>query len=83
MNFEINESAQELTHLSLREKEIIVDILVNHGLPVNSENKDDYNFIKVELQKQLGVDDGVSEAESETIKIDLNQVMDLKDDNGM
>lgn len=70
--------------MSLREKEIITDILIDHGLPVNSENKDDYNFIKTELQKHQGVSEpDKSEADSETIKIDLNQIMDLKDENGM
>ena len=83
LNFEKNESAHELTNLSLREKEIITDILIDHGLPVNSENKDDYNFIKTELQKHQGVSEpDKSEADSETIKIDLNQIMDLKDENG-
>ena len=30
---------------------MIYNILVNHGLPINSEAKDDYGFIKNELQK--------------------------------
>ena len=39
-----------MTNLSLEEKNLIYDILVNHGLPLNSEGKDDYIFIKNKLK---------------------------------
>lgn len=43
----------ELTNLSLEEKNVIYDVLVDHGLPINSEGKDDFAFIKTEMQKVI------------------------------
>ena len=49
LNFEINQSAQELTNLTLQEKNIIYELLVDHGLPINNDMKDDYSFLKNQL----------------------------------
>ena len=49
LNFEINQSAQELTNLSKDEKNIIYDLLIDYGLPVNNDSKDDYAFLKNKL----------------------------------
>ena len=49
LNFEINQSAQELTNLTKDEKNIIYDLLIDYGLPVNNDTKDDYAFLKNKL----------------------------------
>ena len=43
----------ELTNLSLEEKNVIYGVLIEYGLPINSEGKDDFNFIKTEMQKVI------------------------------
>lgn len=58
LNFEKNQSALEPTNLSLDEKNLIFSLLVDIGLPVNNDSKDDYNFIKNELymaQKKIDI----------------------------
>lgn len=60
---------------------MIYDILVNHGLPINSEAKDDYGFIKNELQrmqKQTIAVNGVKiEKVKEERKNDIGEKTDI------
>jgi len=67
-----------LTHLSLDEKNIIYEILIDHGLPINSEMKDDYVFIKNELVRLINAKDNqVSENEK---RDPIKELQDVKDD---
>jgi len=69
----------------LAEKGCLVDILVNLGVPVNSEGKDDLGLLKNELLKELKQDSTSQDGEdTSNIKIDLNNtVMELKDENAL
>ncbi len=49
ISFDRVQSTQEPTGLSLEEKIIICEVLINHGLPVTSDGKNDYGFIKNKL----------------------------------
>ena len=44
---------EELTNLSLNEKNTVCDILTEYGIPVNNENKDDFLWIREELNRRL------------------------------
>ena len=44
---------EELTNLSLNEKNLVCDILTEYGIPVNNENKDDFLWIREELNRRL------------------------------
>lgn len=44
---------EELTNLSLNEKNTVCDILIEYGIPVSNENKDDYLWIREEMNKRL------------------------------
>ena len=67
-----------MTHLSLDEKNIIYEILIDHGLPINSEMKDDYVFIKNELVRLIKPKDNqVSENEK---RDPIKELQDVKDD---
>ena len=43
---------EELTNLSLLEKNTVCDILIEHGIPVSGENKDDFQWIREEMNKR-------------------------------
>jgi hypothetical protein len=49
---------------------MIYDILVNHGLPLNSEGKDDYNFIKAKLKSDEEMEPSVEPRNEGTIVIE-------------
>jgi hypothetical protein len=44
---------EELTNLSLNEKNTVCDILIEYGIPVSNENKDDFLWIREEMNKRL------------------------------
>lgn len=44
---------------------MIYDILVNHGLPLNSEGKDDYAFIKNKLKSDEEMEPSVDNTKNE------------------
>ena len=47
--FDVIQTAQEPTGLSIQEKNILCDTLINHGLPLTSEGKSDIAFLRTKL----------------------------------
>jgi predicted glycosyltransferase len=43
------QSTAEPTGLTLEEKKVITDLLINYGLPLTSDGKNDFNFLKNKL----------------------------------
>jgi len=67
--YSVNE--EELTNLSLNEKNTVCDILTEYGIPVNNENKDDFLWIREEMNKRIANVD---------LKIPLESVLKEKED---
>ena len=55
LSFEKAQSAQELTRFTLEEKNIIFDLLINFGVPVNSDGKNNYGFLKSKLLSNTSI----------------------------
>ena len=51
--FDKDHNATELTGFNLQEKNIIYELLINYGVPVNKEGKNDYVFLKNQLQEKI------------------------------
>eukprot|EP00347_Sterkiella_histriomuscorum_P020477 403337650 len=74
LSFEKAMNAQEPTGFTLDEKNMIYEILINVGVPVNSEGKNDYGFIRNKLVKPD--EEGVqNQAQPEEIKQQQDQPM--------
>ena len=53
MCFEKTQNNQELTGFSFDEKNIIYELLINFGVPVNADGKNDYAFLRSKLSSML------------------------------
>ena len=49
LNFDQVQSTAEPTGLTLEEKKVITDLLINYGLPLTADGKNDFNLLRNKL----------------------------------
>jgi len=56
ISFEDSKNTKEPTGFTLEEKKVILDVLIDFGVPLNSEGKNDFTGLKSIIQKTIKLD---------------------------
>lgn len=69
-DFEMQEGTKECSGLSIQEKNLLYDILVNFGVPVqqSDESKDDWELLRLMMVKQLSGEEVELLTSEDTVK---------------
>ena len=68
-----------MTGFSKREKEVICQLLTNFGVPVTSDSKHDYQFIRTKMIEQMKNDAPETKAQVETKENKMEDITNEKE----
>ena len=74
----------EATGFTKREKEVLCELLINYGIPVTSDTKNDYQFIRtkmIEIIKSEVVEEVVEEASDDKVVVEAGEEDKKQDDD--
>ena len=69
LDFESTEHVKEASGFTLSEKNVLYEILINYGVPVTEENKDDWEFLKIIMARHCKGEDADVNVGNESIKV--------------